>query len=118
MRHAYTLATDNEGNLWIGTWGHGLMRASLSSLYSGEPECKHYRHSSRTDSLLDDIIYTISFDSEKNMWVGDRSGLSILQYDGGHFSDTFINLSPQPEYGNLPYNEVNSVLKTRMTACL
>ncbi len=113
IRHAYTLATDKEGNLWIGTWGHGLMRASLSSLYSGEPECKHYRHSSRTDSLLDDIIYTISFDSEKNMWVGNRSGLSILQYDGGHFSDTFINLSPQPEYGNLPYNEVNSVLKTK-----
>lgn len=67
----------------------------------------------RTDSLLDDIIYTISFDSEKNAWVGNRSGLSILRYDGGRYSDSFINRSPQPEYGNLPYNEVNSVLKTR-----
>ncbi len=114
ISHAYTLALDDNDSLWIGTWGYGLIRASLTSLYSGKPVCNYYRHTTlRTDSLLDDIIYTIAFDSEKNVWIGNRSGLSILEYIDGHFADNFINRSPQPEYGNLPYNEVNSILKTK-----
>ncbi len=83
LRSAYVLASDSEDNLWIGTWGRGLLRAKITESYTPELEYRRFRHSSaRGDSLLDDVIYALSLDPERNLWIGSRSGLSILPYKG------------------------------------
>lgn len=112
LRHAYVLAADGDDNLWIGTWGRGLLRAKISPDYGNVLEYVRMGHDPlRSDSLLDDTIYTVSPDASGNIWIGNRSGLSILERGAdGTFRDSFINRSPSPDYGNLPCNEVNSVL--------
>lgn len=76
---AYVLASDEEDNLWIGTWGRGLLRARITGEYTPELEYRRYRHNpARAGSLLDDVIYAITPDPQRNLWVGNRSGLSIL----------------------------------------
>lgn len=112
LRHAYVLAVDGDDNLWIGTWGRGVLRSKISPDYGGELGYVRMKHDAlRSDSLLDDTIYTISPDASGNIWIGNRSGLSILRRGAdGTFRDSFINRAPSPEYGNLPCNEVNSVL--------
>lgn len=127
LRSAYVLASDSEDNLWIGTWGRGLLKAKITPGYTPELEYRRFRHSpARSDSLLDDVIYALSLDPERNLWVGSRSGLSILPYsdagagknapaevlNGGYDKDRFLNYSPSTAPGSLPFNEVNCVLCT------
>ncbi len=128
---AYVLTSDGEDNLWIGTWGRGLLRARITGEYTPELEYRRYRHNpSREGSLLDDVIYAITTDPQRNLWVGNRSGLSILPYSvpsadgenasaetsevngGGYDKDLFLNFSPDAAPGRLPFNEVNCVLRT------
>ncbi len=127
---AYVLASDGEDNLWIGTWGRGLLRARITGEYAPELEYRRYRHDpARAGSLLDDVIYAITPDPQRNLWVGNRSGLSILPCSssasgggnasveisedkgGGYDEDIFLSFSPDAAPGGLPFNEVNSVLR-------
>lgn len=90
-----------DGRLWIGTWGKGLVR--MENPYSDDaPE---YWLWTTGDGLPDNIIYDLEIDGE-TVWVGSRSGLSAVS--GG----TFRNWLPSDRLGGLPYNEVNSVLRT------
>ena len=58
------------------------------------------------------IIYDIEENPEQNtIWIGGRSGLSIL-HDIDN-PDSFQNFFPGDNVGDLPYNEVNSILRTR-----
>lgn len=111
LSHAYVLHNDSNGNLWIGTWSKGLIRMTLAQDLEKESQFTLYRHDNkRQSSILDDIIYDIDQDEQGRIWVGNRSGLSILENPD---KDIFINKFPEPDNGGLPYNEVNAILKTR-----
>lgn len=112
LRLAHVLKCDAAGTIWVGTWGAGLVR--LADPYASAPiRCVRYTHDGRNPrSLLDDIIYAIEEDREQHtLWIGGRSGLSIL-HDAGD-ADSFQNFRPGDNTGDLPYNEVNSILRTR-----
>ena len=96
----------------MGTWGAGVVRL-VNPLAPGPTRYVHYKHvPGRTHSLLDDIIYDIEENPEQNtIWIGGRSGLSIL-HDIDN-PDSFQNFFPGDNVGDLPYNEVNSILRTR-----
>ena len=85
----------------------------VNPLAPGPTRYVHYKHvPGRTHSLLDDIIYDIEENPEQNtIWIGGRSGLSIL-HDIDN-PDSFQNFFPGDNVGDLPYNEVNSILRTR-----
>ncbi len=105
---------DRAGDMWIGTWGKGLLHVQAQGVYEDELNYVRYcNDESRPESLLDDIIYDIEDGPGREIWIGGRSGLSILRPVDGRYDDVFYNAVPGRMNTNLPYNEVNSILLTR-----
>lgn len=109
LKTSYVVYEDSRHTFWVGTWGKGLLK--LSTPYAVHSmEYVQYAHDEHiATSLIDDIIYDISEDDMSRLWVGGRSGLSILSKEDNKFE----NYIPDGNYGSLPYNEVNSILHTR-----
>ena len=109
---AHTLFQDNQDNIWIGTWRYGLAR--LENPYDMEHyRLRYYTHQAGNPrSLCDNIIYTINQDPNTDkLWIGSRSGLSILESEEGE--GTFSNYLPGKDSGTLPFNEVDALLASR-----
>lgn len=109
---AHTLFQDNRGNIWIGTWRYGLAR--LENPYDTEHyRLRYYTHQpDNPRSLCDNIIYAIDQDPNTGkLWIGSRSGLSILESEEGE--GTFSNYLPGKSTGTLPFNEVDALLASR-----
>ena len=104
---AFTLFLDSKGRLWVGTWGNGLLKTDPASATDDTLPYQRFSHDDRQpDTILDNIIYDISEDEEGNIWIGSRSGLSIMR------EGKFVNYYPDGTDEGLPYNEVNSIVKT------
>lgn len=111
LSSAYVLHQDPEGALWVGTWGSGLLKIGDSAHPDSAEGLLRWSHNVRKpDSLMDDIVYDIDQDREGNLWIGTRSGLSILPCGS---AGSFVNIYPETGVGKLPYNEVNAILRTR-----
>lgn len=109
---AHTLFQDSCGNIWIGTWRYGL--AKLEKPYDMDNySLKYFVHDPNNPrSLCDNIIYTITQDRNSGkLWIGSRSGLSILESEEG--KGTFSNYLPGSGPDSLPFNEVDALLCTR-----
>lgn len=109
VNSAHTIFEDNQNNIWVGSWGYGLFR--LVNPYNPDSvQYVNYRHNKNTGSLSDDIVYAISQDmSNQSIWVGTRSGLSILNDTGN--PNSFTNHLPNHSREDLLYNEVNSIIR-------
>ncbi|MDR1937922.1 MAG: response regulator [Tannerellaceae bacterium] len=108
---AHVIFEDNEQTVWIGSWGYGLFR--LEEAYDTQKvRYINYRHQKNTPaSLSDNIIYALSQDPNTNaLWVGTRSGLSILQ---DRQEGVFTNYLPNQPGQSIIYNELNSILCDR-----
>src|SRR6185436_18905592 len=62
------LHRDRDGNLWIGTYRHGLFRWSGGRMASYGID----------DGLLNPTVRAISEDDEGNLWIGSNGGLEQL----------------------------------------
>lgn len=109
---AHTLFQDSRGQIWIGTWRYGLTK--LENPY----DMKHYRFKhfvhdeANPGSLCDNIIYAIAQDHNSGkLWIGSRSGLSILESEEG--KDVFSNYLPGKGPDTLPFNEVDALMYSR-----
>ncbi len=113
IHSSHTLLIDSDKNLWIGTWGSGLVKL-LNPYSDAEPELMCWRASSSDrSSILDDIIYTLAQNpADGNLWIGSRSGVSVLsRSDFSNPQAKFSNFSPTD--GSLPFNEINSIISTK-----
>jgi signal transduction histidine kinase/ligand-binding sensor domain-containing protein/CheY-like chemotaxis protein len=107
---AHVIFEDNQHNIWVGSWGYGLFR--LENPYNPQKTTYiNYRHyKNDAGSLSDNIVYALSQDLNTNtIWVGTRSGLSILNDNKN--TSSFTNHLPNQSERFLLYNEVNSILR-------
>jgi ligand-binding sensor domain-containing protein len=81
-----SIAFDNIGNAWIGTFKQGLIKYNSSEtvIYNSE------------NSIISDtsVIYDIAIDSKNNVWI---SCDGLIKYDGTSFVKYSTDNSPIPE---------------------
>lgn len=110
LKSSHTIFQDKDDNIWIGTWGEGLVRL-INPYDMRNVSYVNYRRFSDRISLLDNIIFAIAQDPVTgDLWIGSRSGLSILKDIEDVFS--FSNYVPTDKIGSLPFNEINSIITT------
>ncbi len=68
-------AEDENGYLWAGTGGDGLLSFPL---YQGDLKLKRYDH---TNGLTSSNIYLLKFDNFNNLFVGSETGLDHIYFD-------------------------------------
>lgn len=87
---------DNNGNLWVGTYGEGLYQ-----IKDGKPI-----HFSTASGMSDNFIQTITQDREENLWVGTFTGglirlkprvITTLDTDEGLPENTITCVMQDPE---------------------
>jgi len=83
---------DKEGNLWICTYGHGIMR------YDGE----YFRHYLFDDVFLNNQVRFGFEDHDGNLWFGTYN-LGIYRFDGENFTRLQIEKDK-------PFYNVNSMM--------
>ena len=77
-----SIAEDNDGSLWLGTWGDGLIK--LDAQYN---EVKRYKYVPQTsNSISDNQIRVIKKSKDGKMWVGTNNGLNIFDPSNGNFN--------------------------------
>ncbi len=110
-RSAHVIYEDSHKNIWVGSWDRGLFLLHNPKDMNAV-SYENFRHSpAHAYSLSDDIVYDISEDMNTgSLWVGTRSGLSIMTYDK---PGRFINYQPRQSSYYIPCNEVNSILRDR-----
>ena len=81
--NVHALMYDNK-QLWVGTFSDGLYRIDLSN-----NKTKRYVHSSDSNSLNDNNVYSIYKDYSGTIWIGSLLGLH--KYDKNH--DYFIRVN-------------------------
>lgn len=106
---AHVIYEDSKNNIWVGTWEGGLHWLE-NPREMADFRWKTYRYEADNPaSLSDDIVYDICEDINTNsLWIGTRSGLSILEYEN---PSTFINYSATHKTNKLPTNEINSIIR-------
>ncbi len=92
--HILSLLEDRSGTIWIGTAGMGLLR------YDGE---RFLQYSTR-EGFNGDNIWSITEDSQGNLWIATWGGAGVAKYDGTHF--TFYT-----EQEGLIHNDIWSVIE-------
>ncbi len=68
--YVFSLLFDNQGRLWIGTWGGGASR------FDGQT----FTNFTQSDGLAGNVVYAIAQGPDGAMWFGTNHGLS--RYDG------------------------------------
>ncbi len=112
---AHILFQDSRKRIWVGTWGHGLQ------LLHNPYDMEHVSWTTfsadkkRTTSISDDLIYSITEDVNTGaLWVGTRSGLSILKaQEKPVFDARFVNYYPSDSDHTILGNEVATLLSDR-----
>ncbi|WP_334020436.1 hybrid sensor histidine kinase/response regulator [Alteromonas sp. S015] len=71
------LALDNEDNLWIGTYKHGV--------YIYNVQTGVFKHISTRDGLAHPEIHVLVNDAQGNMWIGTGSGVNLWSTQSSKF---------------------------------
>ncbi|MBL0740649.1 two-component regulator propeller domain-containing protein [Chryseolinea lacunae] len=92
----FFLEEDSQGNLWVGTPA-GLDRIDAKSMHSQSPPKINVKHFKKTGSgpgeLSDNYANTILEDNQKQIWIGTRNGINLLDPT----SNTFFNTGNNPQ---------------------
>jgi ligand-binding sensor domain-containing protein len=106
---------DQDGMLWVGTYGGGLCKM--------EPESgrKVFYHHDPDDpnTLSDNIVFSIYEDPMGRFWIGTNSGLNMFYPATESFRRFGINegLANEVIYGILPDDNNNIWMSTNLGIC-
>ncbi len=79
-----TICEDINGNIWIGTFGHGL-----SLLIKNDSEEEKFINFNEKDGLSNNVIYRILPDESGNIWMSTDNGLSKYNPETNKFSNFY-----------------------------
>lgn len=104
------LLRDTYGNIWLGTYGYGLLRLTFST-DKQELHIERYIHSDEdaTSLLSDHVLSFVEHPKDHLIWVGTRLGISVMQVDALG-KPHFINYSDDARHHYFPEHEVNDVI--------
>lgn len=74
-----SLWEDNSGNLWMGTYGSGLIQFN--------PTTKRVRVYTEKDGLPNNSVYGVLGDDKNNLWMSTNLGLSRFNLSSQQFSN-------------------------------
>ncbi|MBN2414517.1 sigma 54-interacting transcriptional regulator [bacterium] len=76
----YTVCSDMQGNLWIGTSGGGVNLLSKQEMDSDQPVFIHYRENRESkQTIASDYILSLYADDSGRLWIGTHGrGVSCL----------------------------------------
>jgi PAS domain S-box-containing protein len=87
-----TITEDHSGNLWVGTYGHGLARFDRRNgqftVYQHRPD--------DPSSLSNDQVHRLFVDHAGNLWAGTDDGLNRFDPATGRF--TVYRVDPQSRW--------------------
>lgn len=108
---AHVIYEDTNKNIWVGGWNCGLFRLDNPKDLSAVSYV-NYRHKvGDSASLSDDIVYDISEDlNTGTLWVGTRSGLSIMEKDA---PGRFVNYKSRGSSHYIFCDEINTILRDK-----
>ena len=90
FKSIYSIYQDNEGFIWLGTNGYGMIRCKIER--SGEKlkiiDFKKYlANSDKKNALSSNIIFSIIQKNKDQLWIGTRlGGLNLFDKKSEHFS--------------------------------
>ncbi|MDP1675293.1 MAG: two-component regulator propeller domain-containing protein [Bacteroidota bacterium] len=94
----FSIYEDEQGILWLGSLGDGLIRFDVE-----QQQVKNY---TEKDGLPNNVVYAIVPDSKSNLWLSTNKGLS-------RFDKTTEKFKNYDMTDGLPSNEFNSGAKLR-----
>ena len=87
--HVFAVAESDDGDLWLGTLGSGVLRWRASDRLTGRFRFESY---GTDEGLASEVAYGLLFDAAGDLWVSSNRGLSRLdpltgearRYDSSH----------------------------------
>ena len=83
--HITSIAFDNLGNAWIGTFKQGLIKYNSNQTIV---------YNSENSIISDETIWDVAVDSKNNVWIGCNG---LIKYNGSEFVRFDSNNTPIPE---------------------
>lgn len=84
--YVISLCEDNQGDIWIGTYGSGISRIHTSE--NGDVTFKNY---SQNDGLCNNVVYAIQKDRSNNLWLSTDNGLSRFDLRTNQFKNFYAS---------------------------
>jgi signal transduction histidine kinase/ligand-binding sensor domain-containing protein/AraC-like DNA-binding protein len=111
-----SITEDKSGNIWVGTRGDGLFRLKLS-LDDGKVLINSHKqfvyNGDDLNSLSNNLVSSLFFDSQGIFWVGTENGLNKFDYEKENFSRYYIHTkNPKAESTNQD-GSISSIYENR-----
>ncbi|ANW96122.1 hypothetical protein AXE80_07455 [Wenyingzhuangia fucanilytica] len=85
--YIFNIHIDTHKNVWLGTFGGGLMKVALNK--KGQPQNIKSYH--REDGLHDEVIYGILEDNQEKLWLSTDMGICVLNLKDESFNFYDVN---------------------------
>lgn len=111
---AHVIFQDSYKHIWVGTWGSGLQL--LHNAYDpSRVSWTTFQHDdNQPASISDNLVYAISEDVvNRSLWVGTRSGLSVLPLQQELASTVSYSNYYSDEDHTIASSEVTSLMRDR-----
>ena len=100
-----SILEDKNGFLWVGTWGHGLLK------FDQQKRLVHKFENDPSDptSLFDNAVLFIFQEQEDTLWICTDRGISILDLR----TEKFSKFHPTEMFASLDTSRVTGILNDR-----